>query len=341
MNLAAFNGYVPQLGDEYMIIKNGPEDDPDAVIGTFAGLPEGYVFTNFLGSGLSARISYKDGDGNDVVISTFLPAEIGDRVWVDLNGDGIQDQDEPGFEGVTVTLTGTDAWGNPVSRTDDHGQQRKLPVQRSDPLPGTYTVTVSNPGGYSFSPQYRGGNDALDSDVDPSGVTAPVTVASNQSNLTIDAGLVPQAAGISLVKAGMFQDENADGNADLGETIRYAFTVTNTGNVTLSNVTLADTVGGVTVNGGPLATLAVGAVDSTTFTGSYTITQADIDAGTFHNVALVTGTSPGGPDVTDSATADTPLPQAPSIGWSRWGRSRTRTGTAMRTWARRSATHSR
>ena len=64
-------------------------------------------------------------------------------------------------------------------------------------------------------------------------------------------------------------------------------------------MTLADTVGGVTISGGPIATLAVGATDSTTFTGSYTLTQADIDAGTFINTATVTGTDPNGDAVSD------------------------------------------
>uniref|UniRef100_UPI001891867D DUF7507 domain-containing protein n=1 Tax=Nonlabens antarcticus TaxID=392714 RepID=UPI001891867D len=45
-------------------------------------------------------------------------------------------------------------------------------------------------------------------------------------------------------------------------------------------------------------------VDSTTFTGTYTIQQSDIDAGTVRNQALATGTSPDGDDVTD--TSDDP-----------------------------------
>jgi len=34
---------------------------------------------------------------------------IGDFVWKDLNGNGVQDAGEPGLPGVTVTLTGKDA----------------------------------------------------------------------------------------------------------------------------------------------------------------------------------------------------------------------------------------
>ncbi len=51
--------------------------------------------------------------------------------------------------------------------------------------------------------------------------------------------------------------------------------------------------------GGPLASLAVGATDSTTFTAQHTITQADIDASGFSCQVTVSGTSPAGTDVTD------------------------------------------
>ena len=136
-------------------------------------------------------------------------------------------------------------------------------------------------------------------------------VTSAESCTTDD---LPQSPLIDLVKTGTFNDEDGDGFAQPGETISYAFTVENTGNVTLTDVTLADTVGGVTIMGGPIATMAPGDVDTTTFTGSYVVTQADIDAGTFHNVATVSGTPPGeNPPVTDDGDADTPLAQNPGI----------------------------
>ncbi len=64
-------GLYPQAGDVYTIIDN--DGTSDAVTGTFAGLAEGAVLTNFLGSGLDATISYAGGDGNNVVISVQSP----------------------------------------------------------------------------------------------------------------------------------------------------------------------------------------------------------------------------------------------------------------------------
>ena len=121
---------------------------------------------------------------------------------------------------------------------------------------------------------------------------------------------VPQTPAIDLVKSGAL-DLGLDGIATPGDVITYAFTVTNTGNVTLSNVTVTDPL--LTVVGGPLASLAVGAVDSTTFTGTYAITQLDIDAGVVDNTALATGTPPSGADVTDPGSHSEDVPAAPAI----------------------------
>ena len=40
----------------------------------------------------------------------MLPASIGNRVWDDLNANGLQDPQEPGLAGVQVTLL--DSQGN-------------------------------------------------------------------------------------------------------------------------------------------------------------------------------------------------------------------------------------
>jgi uncharacterized repeat protein (TIGR01451 family) len=119
-----------------------------------------------------------------------------------------------------------------------------------------------------------------------------------------------QEPSILLVKAGTLNDDDGTAGVSAGDTIDYSFTVTNTGNVTLTNVTVTDP--DVTVNGGPIS-LAPGASDTDTFTGTYTITQADIDAGVKDNTATVTGKDPEGQDVTDTDDESVTLPQSPAI----------------------------
>ncbi|WP_048649562.1 DUF7507 domain-containing protein, partial [Nitratireductor soli] len=105
---------------------------------------------------------------------------------------------------------------------------------------------------------------------------------------------------LSVEKTGSFDladDTNANGLPDAGEVVRYTFVVTNTGNVTLSNVTLTDP--DATVSGGPIASLASGASDAATFTASHVLTQADLDAGETVNQAEVTGTAANGDTVSD------------------------------------------
>ncbi|MCO6489185.1 MAG: DUF11 domain-containing protein, partial [Phaeodactylibacter sp.] len=125
---------------------------------------------------------------------------------------------------------------------------------------------------------------------------------------------VQQASGISLEKTGTWNDDG-DGIAEAGETITYAFTVTNTGNVTLTNITVSDLTPGVTVSGGPLASLAPGASDNSTFTASYTLMQVDLASGSFSNQASATGDDPGGNPVNDNASDDpsTPAPDDPTV----------------------------
>ena len=99
---------------------------------------------------------------------------------------------------------------------------------------------------------------------------------------------------LSVTKTGTLND-GGDGIVNVGDTITYAFTVTNTGDLPITNISLSDP--DATVSGGPIASLAAGASDSSTFTASYSLTQADIDAGSFTNTATVTGTDPYGDPV--------------------------------------------
>lgn len=144
-------------------------------------------------------------------------------------------------------------------------------------------------------------------------VTGGDRVESGDSTVTTP--LSPRAALNVIKTAGQ-----PSGNV-VGSTIDYSFTVTNTGDVDIENITLADRLDGVAVTGGPIALLKPNQSDSTTFSARYTISQADIDAGEVVNAARVTGTpaSGGGPVESDDSTVTTPIKQSPRIELAKGG----------------------
>ncbi|UQD55309.1 gliding motility-associated C-terminal domain-containing protein [Flavobacterium sp. K5-23] len=99
---------------------------------------------------------------------------------------------------------------------------------------------------------------------------------------------------IALVKKGVFNDNNKDGFAQAGETITYSFTITNTGNVPLTNVFITDLLPGLIMKGNPIQVLGVDEVNTTTFTAIYALKQSDIIKGSVSNQAKVTGTTYSG-----------------------------------------------
>jgi uncharacterized repeat protein (TIGR01451 family) len=104
----------------------------------------------------------------------------------------------------------------------------------------------------------------------------------------------------------------------LGDVISYSFLVTNTGNVTLTKVSVTDSQvapAGALTSGPtcPSLTLAVGA--SETCTGTYTVTQADFDNGSVNDSALASGIPPGGttPVTSPPSKASVPAAQDPAL----------------------------
>lgn len=114
----------------------------------------------------------------------------------------------------------------------------------------------------------------------PAEVTASAIVKAEDKN-----------ASLKVVKTTTSEPENGKSYA-LGETISYKITVTNNGNVTISNVRVTDELTGEawTVED----SLAPG--DSREFTTSYTVTEADILKGEVVNVAAAEGKDPQGED---------------------------------------------
>lgn len=128
-----------------------------------------------------------------------VAGELGDLAWFDLNGDGLQDSDEPAAPDVPVRLTGTDDHGTAVDRstvTDEDGRYRFAGLR-----PGEYTLVFTAPDGREFTLQHVGDAPELDSDVDAAGATGIVSLVTEfddegalvgvSSDLTVDAGVLP------------------------------------------------------------------------------------------------------------------------------------------------------
>ena len=115
-------------------------------------------------------------------------ASIGDYVWKDLNGNGIQESGEPGIAGVTVFLLGSDGVtvvGSTTTDTAGNYSFTNLPA-------GTYYVQFVPLTGMIFTSANVGLDDAMDSDADViTGKTSVITLAAGQADITIDAGMQP------------------------------------------------------------------------------------------------------------------------------------------------------
>ncbi len=150
-------------------------------------------------------------------------ASVGDRVWFDTNGDGIQDEGEPGIAGVTLTLlvqdgedtdgpiwkpaVGLDGQPIPATVTDADG------AYRFDDLPlGTYRVEVTPPPGFTPTVAGAGDDPALDSSTG-SAVSVPLTT-NGQHDPTLDFGFVRPSVSVGNL---VWLDENGDGIQDPDE----------------------------------------------------------------------------------------------------------------------------
>ncbi len=142
-------------------------------------------------------------------------AALGNYVWLDTNGDGIQDASEKGVSGVTVILYASDGTTVLASTvTDANGK-----YYFGNLTPGNYIVGFSTiPSNLSFTKQNTPGDngDNTNSDADPiTGKTAVITLVAGQTNLTIDAGLKPD--NFASVGDFVWNDLNSDGIQTVGE----------------------------------------------------------------------------------------------------------------------------
>ena len=120
---------------------------------------------------------------NDMDVGMVLPGRLGDKAWLDENGNGLQDGREGGIPGVTVELLRN---GRVVASTttDQYGY-----YVFEELYPTEYTLHVTWPAEVKptmLRPEIKQISSILQED----GMTLPVQVESNKANYTADLGFV-------------------------------------------------------------------------------------------------------------------------------------------------------
>ena len=245
-----------------------------------------------------------DGTSTPVLGMAALTLDKSAAAPVDANSSGRLDAGDTIAYSFVVTNTGTVTVSS-VAVTDPKVGTVSCPSTTLAPgasttCTATYTITQADADAGTVD------NTATATGTSPPGVTDPPPATDGTSTP------VPTVPMLAVDKSAAAPvDANSSGRLDPGDTIEYSFVVTNTGTVTLSSVAVNDPKVGIVSC--PSTTLAPG--ESTTCTATYTLTQADVDAGTVDNTATATATSPPGvtdpPPATDSAS--TPLSAAPEL----------------------------
>jgi SdrD B-like domain len=166
----------------------GLDSDPDptgrtAVFKLAPGAPNLVPVTD-------ADASSTDFENQTVSAGLVGTYSVGDMVWRDNNGDGVLDVGDHGVAGVAVELLGDNSSVIATTVTSETGRYS------FDDLPaGNYKIKFDRlPDGLVFTCRDAGDNAAVNSDANPSGMTAVFALGNeNPADTSIDAGLTTRA----------------------------------------------------------------------------------------------------------------------------------------------------
>ncbi|MNK36177.1 hypothetical protein D3C87_547200 [compost metagenome] len=144
-----------------------------------------------------------------------------------------------------------------------------------------------------------------DESSDPTDPTQPGEPGHNPDCADCTTTTMTQKPEMELLKDATYQDTNGDGIVNIGDSIVFSFSVENTGNTTITDIIIEDPL--VEVNGGPIDSLAPGAIDTATFSAVYVLTQADVEKGAVYNLAIADGIDTNGNLVNVESKDPTPM----------------------------------
>ncbi|GAB4028663.1 hypothetical protein GCM10028809_16830 [Spirosoma gilvum] len=275
-------------------------------------------------------ITFGKANGLGVIKALCNPApiQIGNRVWLDSNNNGMQDAGESALAGVVVTLQGT-GLASPVSVTTNAAGEYYFSNSTSGTTTtgfsysltnltsgGSYTLTFPtsvSTSTLSSKPNSATGSNAdnIDTDASAAGIITFTLGSSGQNNFSYDAGFIPcsftataQANG-NLGSTTVCQGTSATLTAQVSPTDSYTYAWSAPAGVTLTNGTTATATTSGLPTGTHTFTLTVSSspVCSTTATVSVVVNALPTPAFTSATICAgqpVTLTASGGTSYTFS-----------------------------------------
>ena len=292
-------------------------------------LPEGMAQTyDYDGLGTPSTSNYALAENEDNREQDFGYrglGSIGDFVWFDSNGDGVQDPSEPGIENVAVTLEG-DLNGDGIPET----------LTATTDADGLYLFEFLPAGPYTISIDDATLPDGLSQTYDYDGLGTPhtsgYTLGAGEHNREQDFGYATPALSVDKVIVDILRVGASIGNitgpVEPGDVIVYEFVIENVGPVPATQVGFEDTLpSGVVVetdapgSAGSYVVSAPGASGSLALSDGAASFNAPlgvtVDAGetlTATFAGVVTSAASQGDDLTNTARAygeaedGTPIP---------------------------------
>jgi uncharacterized repeat protein (TIGR01451 family) len=232
----------------------------------------------------------------------------------DVNGNGLTDAGDTIQYSFTLSNTGDVAITNPGVTDPKAGAVTCAPGTLA---PGaSITCTAATLYTVTAADVTAGG---VDNSATASGTAQGTTTTVTSSPSTTHTTTTAPAPGLSIAKSVSPSDP---ASFTVGRVVTYTFVVRNTGNVPVAAVSIDDSnfsgTGTLSALDCPPGADSIPVGGQVTCTSTYTLTQADIDAGQVSNTATATGTPPGSPSVTSPPSrALIPLPPAPGQSFSK------------------------
>lgn len=144
------------------------------------------------GSDAAGTFGKASGIGDLELLCSAAPIELGNRVWYDLNGNGVQDPNEPGIAGVVMGLYNSAGILIATTTTDANGRY----FFNTSNLPGgvqpntQYTIGV-------FDSNFNSGNPLADNTMSPSGAnpnSLPTPQIRDANGVAVSVGTGPNAS---------------------------------------------------------------------------------------------------------------------------------------------------